>query len=358
MKTIAIGIGLALAVAAMSASRVSAAEPNAKLKQLIAEASKEGKVDLEWGAGNLGGTDGGNAFEKAMNQKFGTDIRIRWTPGPSLPEVASAVIVSNAAGQAPPTDAFMSTTGYILLLWNKNVLKPIDWVGYMPDRITSNIVEADGAAVRIFTSLPGGIVYNTKLAPFAPTTLMDLLKPEWKGKISSTPYAASFDLLGSDDGWGRERTLDYARKLSQQIAGVMRCTDLERVATGEFLAFAMDCSGRDWVNFQEKGAPINYVVPADFGGFRYYYLAIPKNSAHPAAATLFALFLQTPEGQKIIWTHDHFDLHTYPDSGMHGVVQAYIDKGVTFKEFTVGWAKVNPDIDKVEVEAAKILTQR
>ncbi len=358
MKAIAIGVVMAMAMSGVSTSVAAAAEPNAALKQLIADANKEGRIELQWGAGNMGGSEGGASFEKAMNQKFGTDIRIRWTPGPSQPEVASAVIVSNAAGQAPPTDAYLGTTSYLVLLSGKNVLKTVDWHGLMPERIDPGMVEANGAAVRIFTTLPGGIIYNVNLAPKPPTSLADLLKPEWKGKLASTPYAASFDLLGADDVWGRERTLDYARALSQQIAGVIRCTDGERVASGEFVAFAMDCTGRDWVTYQKKGAPINHVVPSDFAAQRYYYLGIPKNSVHPNAATLFALFVLTPEGQSIMWTLDHFDLHSFPDSGMHGVVQAYVDRGMKFKEFSIDWARKHPDIDAVETEAAKILTKR
>ena len=101
MKAGAIGVVMAISMLGVSASMVAAAEPNAALKQLIADANKEGKIELQWGAGNMGGTDGGVSFEKAMNQKFGTDIRIRWTPGPSQPEVASAVIVSIAACALP-----------------------------------------------------------------------------------------------------------------------------------------------------------------------------------------------------------------------------------------------------------------
>ena len=39
-----------------------------------------------------------------------------------------------------------------------------------------------------------------------PTTLADFLRPEWKGKIASTPYSAGFDVLYAADVWGKERT--------------------------------------------------------------------------------------------------------------------------------------------------------
>ncbi len=42
---------------------------------------------------------------------------------------------------------------------------------------------------------------------------------------------------------GDRKTIDYVRALSKQIAGVMRCGETERVATGEYLALVMDCTG-------------------------------------------------------------------------------------------------------------------
>ena len=72
---------------------------------------------------------------------------------------------------------------------------PVEWVSLMPDRIRPEYVEAGGSVVRTFTTLPGAIIYNTKLVPSVPKSLGDLLKPEWKGKIASTPYAAGWELL-------------------------------------------------------------------------------------------------------------------------------------------------------------------
>ena len=57
--------------------------------------------------------------------------------------------------------------------------------------------ELNGQIIRIVTGLSGA-TYNSQLAPMKPTRLEDFLRPEWKGKIASTPYSAGFDILSAD----------------------------------------------------------------------------------------------------------------------------------------------------------------
>ena len=63
----------------------------------------------------------------------------------------------------------------------------MDWKALVPDRITDQSTEQDGQLVRVYSGM-SGVTYNTRLAPMKPTTLADFLRPEWKGKIASTPY--------------------------------------------------------------------------------------------------------------------------------------------------------------------------
>jgi len=341
-----------LACALAGAAR--GAEPSPALAQVIAAAQKEGKLELEWGSGILGGRDGIREMAAAMNAMFDTHIAVRFTPGPSLPETLSQVIVAARAGRPSPTDAVIGTNQYASELVRTGFSVPTDWVALLPQRIAPDSVEAGGAAIRVFTTLPGGIVYNAPLAPMKPTRLADLLRPEWKGKIASTPYASSWELLTASDVWG-ERALAFAAKLTTQLAGLMRCSELERVASGEFLAFAMDCSGREWVELKRKGAPIDHTVPADFAAQRFYYLSIAKNAANPAAATLFAVFLETPEGQRLIWKYTDTDLHTYPDSQLAPEIRDYERRGVQFRQFTIQWHLQHPEAQEGQRKAQKLL---
>ena len=342
------------AVALLLLPAAPRAEPSPALAQVIAGAKQEGKLGLEWGPDILGGAAGAKAAVDGMNAMFGTSVTVRFTPGPSLPEVVNKIVISAGAGQNSPTDIAIGSDQHASTLAHRNVSVPVDWAALLPGRIEPSEIEADGRAIRIFTTMPGGIVYNTQLAPEKPTKLVDLLRPEWKGRIASTPYAGSWELLGGSDVWG-ERAVTFAADLAHQIAGLMRCSDLERIASGEFLAYAMDCTGRSWVELKRRGAPIAHVVPADFAAQRFYYFSLPKNAASPNAAKLFVAYLETSEGQALIWKHIDTDLHTYPDSHLAPEIRAYEKEGIVFHPFTIKWHDEHPEGQEVLRKAVRLL---
>ena len=291
-----------------------------------------------------------------MNKMFGTNIETRFTPGPNANESLNTIMVANGVNRPSPTDIFIGSNQHGALIHKNKLGQVADWHALLPGRIKADSQEADGMAVRLYTAVPGGIVYNTQRAPYPPTRLTDLLKPEWKGKIASTPYASGFDLLSSTDVWGEEKTLDFARKLSDQIAGLMRCNELERIASGEFVAYAMDCVGRDWAELAARGAPIKHVIPSDFGAVRFNYTTVPQNAAHPNAAKLFVTYLHTPEGQKLVWKHVNSDLHTYTDGEMGKVVAEFEKSGGKFYFFTIDWYIKHPEAREGLRKVVKILT--
>jgi ABC-type Fe3+ transport system substrate-binding protein len=346
------------ATAVLLGTSAYAADPSPALKDVIEGAKKEGKLELQWGASIMGGHEGAKALGEAMNKMYGTNIAVRFTSGPALPEVLNAVIISQGVGRPSPTDAIIGTNQHAAEAAIKGVTVPVDWVSLLPGRIQKESVEADGAAIRVFTTLPGGIIYNTQKVPYKPTKLADLLKPEWKGKIASTPYAASWELLTANDVWGMEPALDFAKAMSGQIAGLIRCNELERIATGEFIAFAMDCTGRDWVELQRKGAPVAHVVPADFPAQRFYYMGIAKNAANANAAKLFVTFLHTVEGQKIIYEQSDTDLHTYPESLVAKEIAEYEKQGVKFRQYTVQWHLQHPEALEGQRRAVPLLARK
>ena len=333
-----------------------AAERSPALTELIAAANKEGKLELQWGSTFLGGNEGTKELTAAMNAMFGTKIVTRFTPGPNANESLNAIIVANSVNRPSPTDVFIGSNQHGALIFEKKVGIEVDWTKLLPGRIDASSMEANGAALRAFTVIPGGIIYNTQRAPYPPTKLEDLLKPEWKGKIASTPYASGFDLLSSTDVWGSERTLDFARKLSAQMAGLMRCNELERIASGEFIAYAMDCTGTDWQDLKRRGAPINHVIPTDFPAVRFNYATVPKNAANPNAAKLFITFLHTPEGQNFLWRHQTADLHTYPEAQMGIFVRDLEKKGVKFHQFDIPWYLAHPEAREGIGKVVPILT--
>ncbi|HXQ51401.1 MAG TPA: ABC transporter substrate-binding protein [Stellaceae bacterium] len=349
-------VAFCLACAALVPA-AGAMEINPALAALAQGATAEGALTLSWSTTTFGGPQGAARFESEMNALFGTKVSIAFVPGADMARVGNQLATEFQAGQKAHTDIFLGAAPQVSPLIKLDMFEHVKWTEYLPGRIAPEFVEADGQAIRVVTGL-SGVTYNSQLAPMKPTTLADFLKPEWKGRIASTPYAASLDVLLADDMWGGEKTIAYVRALSKQIAGLIRCGETERLATGEFLALVMDCTGQDAVLWQAKGAPIAQLLPLDAGEERYYYFTVPKNAQHPDAAKLFTVFLMTPEGQKLAWETWAIDLHSLPGSHTGPQIEAFAKAGGKAKEVTAEWWMKHPEVERDRQQIIKILSTK
>jgi ABC-type Fe3+ transport system substrate-binding protein len=350
--------GMMLAAIVLAGSFGAAAqEMNAPLRELAGAADKEGSLTLGWSPATLGGVQGAARFQSAMNKAFGTNIRINFVPSPDMARIVNQLVTEFAAGQKAHVDILLAAAVQIAPVAKLNFMEPVDWRRYLPTRITPQMIELDGQIIRVVTGLSGA-TYNSALAPMQPATLQDFLRPEWKGKIASTPYAARFDVLLAEDVWGRQKTVDYVRALSGQITGLIRCGEAERIATGEYLALVMDCTGQDALQWAEKGAPLAQMMPLDAAQQRYYYFAVPKNAQHGAAAKLYTLFLLTEEGQQLAYETWKTDLDLFSGSRMGKIIEDFKKRNVRFKEVTADWYIRHPEIDAGKSELIKLLASK
>jgi len=352
-------LGLLLFFLIVTGGSTRAAQWSPALSNVIQEAKKEGKLKLLWGEGTLGGSKGAARFEQMMNKMFGTDIRISFTPGPSMPQMCSQIAAEFAAGQSAASDVYIGADSYLVPLIKRKIFHEVEWPKFLPGRITSEMVEGGNTSIRVYTGLPG-IPYNTRRVAKSdvPKTLKDMLKPQWKGKIASTPYVTSLNILAGKEMWGKEAALDYVRQLSKQVTGLIRCNEIERVASGEFLAFVMDCSGSQTFEASAHGAPVEHVIPTDGAMLRHRMLSIPKNAEHPNAAKLFTTFMMTREAQKYLWDTDFSDMYLFPESQIGERVKRAQKLGAKFFIPTLEWVANNPEIDAISEEMVKIMTQK
>src|SRR5215831_8149677 len=348
---------IAAALSLAACAQTPAQEINAALKELAAAANREGALTLSWSGSTLSGIQGAARYQAAINKYFGTNIRINFLPGADMARIINTLATEYSAGQKASVDIALGAAPQVVPVFKASFFEAVDWKKYLPGRITDEMIEWNGELIRIVTGLSGA-TYNSALAPMKPTTLDDFLKPAWKGKIASTPYSAGFDILLADDVWGKEKTVAYVRALSKQITGLIRCGEAERIATGEYLALVMDCTGQDALQWKEKGAPLDQMMPLDAAQQRYYYFAVPKNAQHPNAAKLYSIFLMTEEGQKLAYDTWKTDLHLLPGSRMDKMVEDFKNLGVKFKEVSVDWWNQHPEIDTGKSELIKILTTK
>jgi ABC-type Fe3+ transport system substrate-binding protein len=349
----------ALATAAtvlLASNGVLAADFSPELRDLIKKANAEGKFHSSWSQSSIGGAAGSRRIQAAMNKMFGTTIEFSFSPGRSMAGMSAKIRAEAAAGQPATSDVYLGSAPFALPLIKRKVLVAYPWTELLPGRITNEMVEAGGVVVRMATGL-GGVTYNTKLMPMKkkPTRMSDFLDPVWKGKIASTPYAGSFDTLSAIGVWGPEKTTDYVRKLSKQIRGLIRCGEGERIATGEILALVMDCSGQTALQWQARGAPIAQMLPVDAAIKRHFYLGVPKNSAHPAAAALYSVFLMTKEGQELVWDTWGLDSDLFPESNIRKQVVELEKQGAKYAGGSVEFEAAHPEINETKKILVKIL---
>lgn len=351
---------LKLAMAAVAFAVCTGTAPaqqfSPELQALIRAAQAEGKLEVTLNQSTMDGSRGVALMQKAMNAKFGTNIAFRFNPGGSMPGIGNQVSMELNAGKPSHTDIHVSSSRDMSdLVYARKLFQTAPWQTYLPGRITNDVVEADGAVLKLVTAIPS-VTYNTELVPYPPKSLQDFLKPEWKGKIASTPYAANFDLLAAT--LGPDKALEYTQKLSAQLGGLGNCNQAEKLAAGEFAALVFECNAHNVDKAAAAGAPVAAAFLNDFSAITYFYIGVPKNAPNPNAAKLFATFLMTPEGQKIVWDTWNADLHLFPESQSRKEVETLKAAGDTLTNVDLDWQIKNPDANATYIKMMKIIASR
>lgn len=319
----ALFLGALLFLAPSLAIAGAAATP---LATLIEGAKKEGVIRGQWSQNSFGGSAGLQDIVAGMNKKYGLNLKAQFTPGPDMQRMMLRIAQEAEAGQPASTDVYLGNSQAILDAMKYNVLKPMEWGGILPRKVPSepgfDPIAPGGIAVAFATAVVG-ILYNSDLVKGddIPRRLEDVLHPKWKGKIASTPYAAGLRELAMPGMLGREYVIEFTKKLSKHIGGLVRCGEAERFTSGEFLMLVLTCGGNDVNVLRRTGAPLGHTVVEEGTVLHMRYGGVPKNSRSPSAGALLVAFLHTPEGQELLWKHDGFDLHVYPQSKMKPEVE-------------------------------------
>jgi ABC-type Fe3+ transport system substrate-binding protein len=192
----------------------------------------------------------------------------------------------------------------------KAVIKT-DWRALDPT-IPEVLVGPDGAFLRLSSRIMGCVWYNTNLVKGdeIPKTLNDVLNPKWKSSIASTSFSAGFREAAGLFGMEKE-TLEFLKKFKESgnLAGFLRGGEIERIASGEFAMMVLATGEAKAVALRDKGAPVDYLVLPESPFLSFWVMDVPKNSAHPNLAKLFALFMLTKEAQEQYFHVDQSDLH-------------------------------------------------
>jgi iron(III) transport system substrate-binding protein len=377
MRTVALGlvaialIGAACQAPSAAPARAPAGAPSGdtaggaaparspEVERLLAAARQNGEDELRlsWGEPSAGGREGAARFETLFNQMYGTNIRVHFTQGPSMRDMAAKVAQEAAAGQKASTDLFLGGSGDFLALAKQDVLEPYDYTQLAP-RILPEIVVHGNIGVTIYNTA-AGITYNTNLVQPAevPRRLADVLQPKWKGSIASSATVSYFDVISMRPEWGAEAMKGFIGRLSDQIGGLIRIGEEARVASGEFSMMVLSNDHNALVQ-RDKGAPVGFAIPEDAAVMQGTNGGVPRNSTNPNLAKLYILTMVSEEGQRALYEMQHVDVYALPGSQAGVELRALKARGVPIVADDVKLRTENPDMAQLTPEFTRILRER
>ena len=344
---------------ATSASPSGGASGADTLQALVDGARKEGQLTLVWGEGLLGGSPGIPKIAAGFNKHYGLNIKVQFTPGPNFQTMGAKVAQEYQTQHPATSDVLNLSDSSMVPLIQAGALVNENWSWASNIKADSVAPKGEGVVVQTYIA---GITYNSKKLTGAavPKSMQDLLKPQYRGRIASTPYASSFDRLSTPAMWGKQATIDYVQKFAGQIAGLIRCPDAQsKLLDGEFDLFALDCNQSNALRAQSKGGALGFVIPSDAAILSEVYLTVPKNAAHPNAAKLWVDYMLSRDAQDIIFNADFVDSHLLPGSKTAELVNKYKAQGVKFLVSDVQFFQQNnlADMRQTLAQIVKILSK-
>jgi len=147
------------------------------------------------------------------------------------------------------------------------------------------------------------IAYNTKMvkADEAPKEYPDLYNAKWKGDLSIDlePERA---LMGWLVSWGEEKTRDFLKRLMRNGMVVRRghTQQIQLLCGGEFKIGVEIYAYRVAQFKHERKCPVGMSFPNPTPGSVGSLAGINRNAPHPHAAALFADFVLSAEGEKLL----------------------------------------------------------
>jgi iron(III) transport system substrate-binding protein len=239
---------------------------------------------------------------KAFTKESGIDVKVK---SGEAPELASELVKEGASSHA---DVFFTENSPELeLLSEKGLLAKVAPATLASVPAVDSGSSGDWVGVLARENV---LVFNKKMIKEEelPSSLLDLAKPEWKGKLAIAPTDADFlPLVGAVEALkGRPAALDWLKGLRENAAifdddeGVVAAVDRGAAAVGIINNYY-------WARLRvEKGADqmqsaIHHFAGGDVGGLMNVSgAAALKSSRNPAAAQKFLAFLVSKPAQEML----------------------------------------------------------
>jgi ABC-type Fe3+ transport system substrate-binding protein len=361
-KSVLTAVAVVPFTAMLAIGVATAADAPKDLAALIAGAKKEKVLRGMWSSSSLAGGKGFREIVAAMNKKYGLNLEAKFTPGPSMTRMIAKTTREVKAGQPTSTDVIWNNSGGALKSGQVGIMRKLNWMAYLERPMLKwdgfDPIAPGGIGLASAGSLVG-IMYNSELVKGddIPQSFEDVLKPKFKGKIASTPYAAGMREFGMPSVLGEDAMTKFTQKLTNQIGGLMRCGSVDRLTSGEFLMLVFSC-GDQYVNRAHNSGssePLGYALVKEAVISHTRYGMVPVNARSPHAAALMIAYLHTEEGQKWMWQNCGLDLPVYPESQMRKRLLAAKAKGAKIVMNSPQWLGEQGGYIKFRKKLEKIL---
>ncbi len=293
------------------------------LAALVDQARREGRAVI-YGVASTPAEE--EAIERAFADYYGFGLDLSFETGLHPQKVAELVNLGRS-GVPSGIDLFWSSDLMTNQLDQAGLLHDAAWLeplGLAPDETMLH-----GQSIWIHDSFLVNVLYNTQkvTAADAPHRYQDLLQPRWQGAIVAPRTPSQMVYLTYV--YGEDAATELAEGLvKQRIAFVPTYPDATaRVAAGEYLLGIGQHAEREG----RKGAPLAD-APLDVGIVIPWGMVLLADAEHPAAATLVAYFLSTPEGQHAIDQTWAISRTSSPDTALWRVAQ-----GKELKRVPLDW---------------------
>ncbi|GAA2676112.1 MULTISPECIES: ABC transporter substrate-binding protein [Actinosynnema] len=281
-----------------SAASAKSAADLGGMDKLVEEAKKEGALNVialppDWA--NYG------EMIKAFGDKYGIEVKSDQPDASSQDEINAA---ERLKGSDRAPDVF--DLGLNVAIANADKFAPYKVATW--DDIPAELKDADG---RYFADYGGfmSIGYDASKVP-APTSVKDLLKPEYKGKVAlngdPTQAGAAFSgvLMASLGNGGSADDIAPGVEFFKQLKAAGNFLPVDptpaTIESGQ-TPVVIDWDYTNAAQTAKLAGKLDWktVVPQEAQVGAYYNQAINVDAPHPAAARLWQEFVMSDEGQNI-----------------------------------------------------------
>jgi iron(III) transport system substrate-binding protein len=263
------------------------------------------------------------AIVSAFEKQTGIHVKVRSDDGIVL---ADQILQE---GSHSPADVYLTENSPELMLLTQHHL-----LAALPSSITSQVPAADNSPTGNWVAVSlrvSALAYDPARvsASQLPASILDLAKPQWKGKVAFSPTDSDFvPLVGAVIAtYGQPAALNWLRGLK---ANATSYADIESVvaAVNKGQASVGIINQYYWYRLQlELGAGSThsklYFFPnRDVGGLENISgAAVVASSSHKSAAEKFVSFLVSAQAERIIAAGDTFEYPVRPGIAPNKVLE-------------------------------------